>query len=417
MKKIVAVSMALLLLFLPSTVQGQCIIPAQTAIVKTTNYTALAADTGKMIVMNCASACTLTLPSTPQSPNWFIWTISIGAGAATVSPNGLTLNGSASNVVLPQRNGAGLTIATDNSNYFAQAFQSGNFYAVGAGTAQAQTVSIVPAPTALFAGLFLAWLPTAANTGAGPTLAVNSLAATTITKNGTAALVANDLTTTAVAYAIYDGTQFQLLNPQTSLAGGTTGQFYGSNGTNPGSFKDTRQVVTIPSAGCVNAVAGAGWSLGASGVVTCRAGTNNTVGYVSITDTAATFATFNVVIPEDWDSGNNPFIRFQIASTDVTSGHTIIPQIKISCAKGDGSTTDDVTFNAAHSLSTVTLNTTANQFWSTSNVQMNSTDMTGCVAGAMMLVQVGRATDTATNAEFYSATLTFPLLTNALQAN
>jgi hypothetical protein len=179
---------------------------------------------------------------------------------------------------------------------------------------------------------------------------------------------------------------------------------------------DFSNVVISPSANCNNATGGPGWSIGSGGTASCRAGTNNLGGFVSITDTAATFAQFNVPIPEDWDSATNPFIRMQIASIDTTSGHTIIPQIKVSCEKGDGTTTDDVAFNAAHSLSTITLNATANQFWSTSNVQLNGTDITGCVAGAMMIVQVGRATDTATNAEFYSATLTFPRLA-LVQAN
>ena len=92
------------------------------------------------------------------------------------------------------------------------------------------------------------------------------------------------------------------------------------------------------------------------------------------------------------------------------------PEINVACYKGDGTTTDDVAANGFHSLSTVTLNGNANRFWSTSNVQMNSTDVTGCVAGAIMQVTVGRATDTATNAEFYSATITFPRLL-AVQAN
>jgi hypothetical protein len=174
----------------------------------------------------------------------------------------------------------------------------------------------------------------------------------------------------------------------------------------------------IPAANCNNATAGDAWSIGSGGTVTCRAGTNNIGGYIPITDTASTFAQFTTVIPFDWDPSAtncgggvcNPSIRFYVASADTTSGHTIIPQIKVSCGKGDGSTTDDVTFNAAHSSSTVTLNTTANQFWSSSNVQLNSTDMTGCVAGSMMTVQVGRATDTATSAFFYGATLTFPRL-------
>jgi hypothetical protein len=45
-------------------------------------------------------------------------------------------------------------------------------------------------------------------------LAVNGLTATTITKCGAVALVANDLKSATVAEAIYDGTRFQLLNPQ-----------------------------------------------------------------------------------------------------------------------------------------------------------------------------------------------------------
>jgi hypothetical protein len=60
----------------------------------------------------------------------------------------------------------------------------------------------------------------AANTAAAPTLKVNATAAKPITKLGTTALVANDLTTTAVACAIYDGTEFQLQNPQTASSGG-----------------------------------------------------------------------------------------------------------------------------------------------------------------------------------------------------
>jgi hypothetical protein len=195
---------------------------------------------------------------------------------------------------------------------------------------------------------------------------------------------------------------------------------------NAGSIKgiDDPMVLIIPAANCNNVTGASGWSIGSGGTVSCRGGTNNQGGFISITDTASTFAQFAIVLPQDYDPSSTncgggscaPFIRFQIASTDTTSGHTIIPQIKVSCSKGDGSTTDDVAFNAAHSLSTVTLNTTANQFWSTSNVQLNATDLTGCSAGSLMIVQVGRATDTATNAEFYSATMTVQRLP-VVQAN
>jgi hypothetical protein len=172
-----------------------------------------------------------------------------------------------------------------------------------------------------------------------------------------------------------------------------------------------------PAANCNNTAGGNGWSVGAGGTVTCRAGTNNSGGYISITDTASTFAQFTIAVPEDWAGGSNyPYIRFYVSSGDITNGHAIIPQIKTSCQKGDGSTTDDVTFNAAHAASTITVNATANQFWSTSAVQLNATDFTGCAAGSLMIVQVGRASDTATSAAFYGASVTIPRVLT-IQAN
>jgi hypothetical protein len=79
-------------------------------------------------------------------------------------------------------------------------------------------LTLTPAPT-LAAGLFISWKPIATNTASAPTLNVNSLGAKTITKCGTTALVAGDLTTTAIAYAIYDGTYWQLMNPQAASCG------------------------------------------------------------------------------------------------------------------------------------------------------------------------------------------------------
>lgn len=206
-----------------------------------------------------------------------------------------------------------------------------------------------------------------------------------------------------------------------ATAAGTAGQILASGGSsaNPG-YIDFPEHLIIPSANCNNATAGAGWSIGASGVVVCKSGTNNQGGYVAITDTSSSFAQFYVALPEDWDTSSLPYIRFQLAypGVDGSSAHTIIPQIKVSCMKGDGSTLDDVAFSAAHSSSTITLSSaTTNLFFSTSNVQLNSTDMTGCVAGSGMIVQVGRATDTATSAaNFYSATITIPRLI-VVQAN
>jgi hypothetical protein len=110
-----------------------------------------------------------------------------------------------------------------------------NLYAAGGGTAQAQTVTLVPAATALVNGLYFCWKPTAANTAAAPTLAVNGLTAKPITKLGTAALLANDLTTAAIACVLYDGTEFQLQNPQT-IPSGAASIGFGTDATNTNAY-------------------------------------------------------------------------------------------------------------------------------------------------------------------------------------
>jgi len=96
------------------TAQGT--IPTQTAIIKTRSYAAGGPDVGRLIVMNCSTACTLTLPNPVPSPNWTIWISSIGAGLVQISPNGLQMNGSSSNLIL---NAASFfQVAADKINYF-----------------------------------------------------------------------------------------------------------------------------------------------------------------------------------------------------------------------------------------------------------------------------------------------------------
>lgn len=94
-------------------------------------------------------------------------------------------------------------------------------YMAAAGSVNALTVALAPAATSYVAGLEVLVLPNLANTTTTPTLNLNGLGAKTITKLGTAALAASDLTTTAIADLIYDGTEFQLMNPQTGGSGGS----------------------------------------------------------------------------------------------------------------------------------------------------------------------------------------------------
>jgi len=100
------------------------------------------------------------------------------------------------------------------------------------GTANAQTLTVSPVITAYITGAVFNFTPGVANTGA-TTVAVSGLGTKNVTKCGTTALVANDLTTTAIAIILYDGTEFQLLNPQATGCGGASGGTYGS-AINPG---------------------------------------------------------------------------------------------------------------------------------------------------------------------------------------
>jgi hypothetical protein len=97
--------------------------------------------------------------------------------------------------------------------------------ATGGGSAQAQTVNLSPAVTTLTDNLSVCWVPAGANTGAGPTLQINSTPPYPIVKNGNTALAAADINPPAKACVLFDlaNSRFQLQNPQTVASGGTGG--------------------------------------------------------------------------------------------------------------------------------------------------------------------------------------------------
>lgn len=66
----------------------------------TTSQGATTADNGKLVLMNCASACAYTLPATQPSTTWQAWVMTIGATNATIALSGDTFNGGASVPVL-----------------------------------------------------------------------------------------------------------------------------------------------------------------------------------------------------------------------------------------------------------------------------------------------------------------------------
>lgn len=99
------------------------------------------------------------------------------------------------------------------------------------GTANAQTIVNTRQYAALYAGMWAAFIPSATNTGA-LTLQVDGLAAKNVFANGVAA-IAGMVVLGVPAICRYDGTQWNLINPQRSTGSftGTPTGFSGSPGT------------------------------------------------------------------------------------------------------------------------------------------------------------------------------------------
>lgn len=91
-----------------------------------------------------------------------------------------------------------------------------NFYCVSTGTSNAYVATLTPAATALTQGLLVNFLPNALNTSTAPTINVSALGATTIVKSGGLPLVTGDLRPDQIATVVYDGTNFELINPATT---------------------------------------------------------------------------------------------------------------------------------------------------------------------------------------------------------
>lgn len=143
------------------------------------------------------------------------------------TPTGLTIGGSGngSNSIIVDGIRANITNGIYYTTYgsatesYTMAGQPSFSYAAGGGTANAQTVNFPNNNINLWGGTgyggnVVSWLPTAANTGA-TTLQLNgSTPAENLVKYAGQTLAAGDLLPTVVATAIWDGTNFELQNPQ-----------------------------------------------------------------------------------------------------------------------------------------------------------------------------------------------------------
>jgi hypothetical protein len=98
--------------------------------------------------------------------------------------------------------------ATDSANISQVQSSFGSFLTVSGTDTITATVS--PSLTAYAAGQMFAFVAANTNTGA-VTINISSLGAKSITKTGTTALVAGDLTANYLYVVVYDGTQFQVV--------------------------------------------------------------------------------------------------------------------------------------------------------------------------------------------------------------
>lgn len=87
------------------------------------------------------------------------------------------------------------------------------------GSANAYVVSPQPALAAYYPGLSLSFLPSNTNTGAA-TINVNGLGIKSILLDGSNSLIGGEMVAGKAAQLLYDGTNFQILNPATSIQNG-----------------------------------------------------------------------------------------------------------------------------------------------------------------------------------------------------
>ncbi len=104
---------------------------------------------------------------------------------------------------------AAATTRTDAASLATIQDGTGTYVGTVGGTADVITLTASPAITAYAAGQTFRFIASGANT-TNVTVAINGLAAKAITKNGTTALVANDILSAMMVQMTYDGTRFIL---------------------------------------------------------------------------------------------------------------------------------------------------------------------------------------------------------------
>jgi hypothetical protein len=178
----------------------------------------------------------------------------------------------------------------------------------------------------------------ATNTGAC-TLNINAIGVKSVTKNGTTALTAGDITNGAVTQVVYDGTQFQLLNPA-SVAANVSSFSAGSTGLTPSTA--TTGAVTL--AGTL-AVANGGTGLTSPSTNGNVLTSNGTV-WISATPS---YVPVGTIITYAGTTPPTGFLTCPVSSTNIsrTTYASLFAAIGTTWGVGDGSTTFGLPWFAA----------------------------------------------------------------------
>lgn len=149
------------------------------------------------------------------------------------------------------------------------------------------TATASPALTAYATGNMFTFVVANTNTGA-VTLNVDSVGAKAITRDGTTALAANDLVATELVIVIYDGTRFQVINPNAATNYRVSGTLGVTGVTTLGVVTGTTFNGNTWTTGTGTLSIGAGKTLTASNTVTLAATDSTTMTFPAISSNVLT---------------------------------------------------------------------------------------------------------------------------------
>jgi len=296
--------------------------------VQTANYTLSLLDKDKLVLMNCSSACTATLPATPPSVKWVTRIASIGSTLAAVSLNSLNFNGGATAPALIRY--MPIEVRTDGTNYFGDA----PLVAGANVTLTAAANGITVASSGSGSTAFPLTVSGTVNSGGIPyfnsTTQESSSAA--LTQFG---VVFGGGAGGAPTSSAQGGSNFPLIgqgaaNPifstiayPTSLTSG--GILYGSSATalsSSGLLGASNIVVgggagTAPSTDSNASLSAGALTLGASGTLGSIVLGNATSGLLTIEPTTGAITSYTIALPVAQPSGSNTFLSCTAANPAV----------------------------------------------------------------------------------------------------